>query len=992
VSTARRGVSAVCLVALAGVIALAVLALSPALHRGSVRSAAANVPAASSSQAGVVSPAAQQRVRATYAALPLAFEPNQGQSDPEVKYLARGNGYKLYLTPASVILTMHTRGADSGVRRMMMDKRLGPSKVMSMLRKRQQSENKAASVAVLRMNLLGARPGTQFVAQSPQAGKVNYFIGRDPSKWHSNIPLFGEVLYRNLYPGVDLAFHGAGQHLEFDYLVSPGVETKSIALGFQGADKMTTNAAGDLILNTVAGPVEMHRPVAFQEKDGVRQNVQARFVLKNAKEVAFAVGPYDHSRQLVIDPTVTYSTYFGHSSGDFEDYGLGIAVDGSGNEFVAGATDSVSIPGFATPADNGSSDVFVTKISPAGALQFTTEFGGSGDDFPGGIAIDSTGIYVSGTTESPDFPVTAGTVQTTFEGGVADGNNDAFAAKLTLAGSLTGGWATYIAGSASDSGLAVAVDSSHNVYVVGETFSADLGSPVVGTSGVVNPLPYGGAINLGSGSGAGDGYIVKLNSSGTAYDLLSYIGGSGLDLATGVALDGSGNIYVSGETISTDLHVVNALQPQCGTDGQCNLVGDIYKDDAFIAAIKANLSDYTYLTYYGGNNVDFAMAITADSSGDAFITGLTQSSDFPLGSGTPYQKTLAGTQNAFVVELNPAGGAAAGGATYATFLGGSGTDLGLAIALDSSSPANIYITGQTSSSNFPTVNPTQAALAGSTDAFVSVLSPTQNTALFSTYLGGGGDEDQLGGSIALDASTENIYVTGDTDSGNGSTALFPTKSALDTTYGGGTCFSSTDTTVPTVPCPEAFIAAYTQATAPDFTISASAPNPASVTPGGTSSSTVTVTPLNGYSSAIALSCSVSGSGTPAPQCSVGTLASNMATMTITTTGTSSALFRRSNIFYAMWLPIVGMSLMGMGFSSARSRRKRLLGFFIITAVMAALFLLPACSSSSSSSGGGGGSSCTGCTPAGPYTVTVTGTGSDPNTTTHSAPPVTLTVN
>ena len=210
-----------------------------------------------------------------------------------------------------------------------------------------------------------------------------------------------------------------------------------------------------------------------------------------------------------------------------------------------------------------------------------------------------------------------------------------------------------------------------------------------------------------------------------------------------------------------------------------------------MVAIAANLSGYNYVTYYGGSNIDDALAIATDFAGDAFITGLTQSSsDFPT-AGTPYQSSLAGTQNAFAVELNPTGSAA----IYGTYLGGGGTDLGLGIALDSSTPPNIYVTGQTSSSNFPTVNPTQAALSGTSDAFVSVLSPSQKTALFSTYLGGGGDEDQLAGAITLD-STEKIYVTGDTDSGNGSTTAFPTKAALDGTYGGGTCTSNSAT----VPC------------------------------------------------------------------------------------------------------------------------------------------------------------------------------------------------
>ena len=720
-SAPRKRIYAFCMVPIV-IVAVVLLIVAPAPRRGLLAVSSPSL----TSQPRPVTPDARERLQATFAALPLAFEQNRGQSDPQVQYMARGEGYKVYLTTGEAVLTLQKGRGDSEVRRMMMDRRIGPAGVKRMFQRRAQ-ESPRGAVAAVHMHMLGANPGTQLAAAAPQSAKMNYFVGNDPSRWYSDVPLYGQVSYRNLYPGIDLAFHGNHKQLEFDYLVSPGANTQAIALGFQGAERITTSAAGDLVLSTSAGPIQMHRPLAYQEKDGARQKVDVRFVV-SANEVTFALGSYDHSRQLVIDPTVTYtySTYFG---GSLDDYGLGITVDANGNEYVAGATDSDAIPGWSTATDGGF-DVFVTEINSAGVLQFTTEFGGSSDDFPGGIAVDSTGIYVAGTTDSSNFPVTAGAAQGTFVGGGVHGSNDAFAAKLALNGSSIT-WATYINGSDSTSGLALAADSSQNVYVVGETFAPNLG----GATGGVNPLPSGSAINLGSGSGDDDGYIVKLNSTGTTYLLVSYIGGSGPDLATGVALDGSGNIYVSGETISTDLPVTSGVvQPQCGTDGTCNAGASGPLDDAFIAAIKADLSNYTYLTYYGGDNTDDALAIAVDSSGDAFITGRTKSADFPLGSiGTPYQKSLAGAQNAFVVELNPSGSAA----TYGTYLGGNGTDIGLGIVLDSSD--NVYVTGQTSSSLFPTtVNATQSALAGSTDAFVSVLSPSPGPALFSTYLGGSG--------------------------------------------------------------------------------------------------------------------------------------------------------------------------------------------------------------------------------------------------------------
>ena len=254
--------------------------------------------------------------------------------------------------------------------------------------------------------------------------------------------------------------------------------------------------------------------------------------------------------------------------------------------------------------------------------------------------------------------------------------------------------------------------------------------------------------------------------------------------------------------------------------------------------------------------------------------------------------------------------------------------------------------------------------------------------LFSTFLGGGGDEDQFEGGIAIDSS-QNIYITGDTDSGNGTTAAFPTVAALDGTYGGtGSCSDSVGNPVP---CPDAFVAAYSPATAPDFTISATALSPSSVAPGGSATSTVTVTPLNGYAGTVNLTCAVTGGGSPAPTCSIAS-----STLTVNTTGAVAAMQRPSSIFYAMWLPVVGLSLIGMRFSTADSRRRKLLGFLLLSLVMGMLFFLPACGGGSSGGGGGGG--CNGCTPAGSYTVTVTGTDSVNANLTHSGPALTLTVN
>jgi len=953
-----------------GLIAVAVFAIAAVVGTGHVRThAKATTPAATpAAQSPALSAQQRARVHAQLDALPLAFEANQGQLDPQVKYMARGNGYKLLLTKSRAIITMSASHRNSEVREMMLHKRRGVAGTRALLKKRNFAVEKPSSVA-LSMNFLDANREAQLLAHQKQGGRVSYFTGRDPKNWQSNIPLFGQVEYRGLYRGVDLTFLGETRQIEFNYIVHPGADPTQIALGLDGAKALSITSDGNLTITMPTGSVQLHKPVAYQDEHGLRRVVDVRFVADRDHKITFGLGGYDRSRDLIIDPTVSYSTYFG---GGTSDEAAGIAVDASGNSFIAGATDSTTIPGNSAGAVGF--DVFVTEIGPSGTLVFTDIIGGSQDDFPGGIAVDSQGIYIAGTTDSSDFPVTASAVQKAFMGGTISGNNDAFAVKLALNGSAIT-WATFVAGSESDSALGIAVDSSHNVYVAGETFSTNLG----GSIGGVNPLPNGSALNLGSNNLNDDGYIAKINSSGTAYSLVSYLGGSNGDLATGVAVDGSGNIYVVGDTISTDLpFTVGAVQTQCGTDGTCNASSAGPQGDVFVVSIKPTLLGYNYFTYYGGSAVDNAIAITADS-GNAFFTGSTSSSDFPT-AGTPYQNSLgaSGSQNAFIVELNSTGSSA----TYGTYLGGQGPDIGLAVAVDGSQ--NVYVTGQTSSSNFPTVNPTQSSLSGTTDAFISVFGLSQNQVLFSTYLGGGGDENQFAAGIGFDSS-QNIYVTGDTDSGNGSTGAFPTTSgAIDASYGGGSCVDSIGNTVP---CPDAFVTAYSPATAPDFTVSATALSPASVSPGSSATSTVTVTPLNSYGGTVNLTCAVTGTGSPSPQCSLNPTSGNSSTMTVTTTGAAMASRQTSGLLYALWLPIVGLSFAGVRLTCG-SAKGRVLSFLLFGAVMTLLFLLPACGGGS---GGGGGGGCSGCTPAGSYTVTVTGTDSSNSNLSHAAA-VTLTVN
>jgi len=662
------------------------------------------------------------------------------------------------------------------------------------------------------MTMPGANPEPVIASEDQQPGVKNYFIGNDPKNWHTNIPAFGRVRYSDVYPGIDVVYHGTRQ-LEFDVVVNPGANPDQIELSFDGAKRISTDASGNLILTSEAGELRLQHPVSYQEKNGTRQAVESRFVVKNDHQVVFALGSYDRSRQLVIDPSISFATYFGGggTNGSGEETGLGVAVDGSGNAYVVGTTNSSTpLPGNPTLIPPGGQyDCYLVEFGPSGSIVFTTIFGGSNDDLPQAVAVDSTGIYVTGVTKSTDFPgVTATSAQPTFGGAGPNGDGDAFVVKLgTTGSSIT--WATYLGGKDFDEAFAVAVDNSQDVFVVGETFSTNFPN--------VSPLPQGGAIN-----GSADGFVTEVKPDGTAFLISSYIGGANLDLATGVAWNlTTGDVYVSGGTQSPNLPVTgSAFQKTCGSDGNCNGKNGVFLDDAFVAAFSpASTAAYVYFTYLGGGGVDDAFAITTDATGDAYVTGRTASggsTHFP--TLNPFQSTLNGVQNAFVTQLNPAGTAL----VYSTYLGGEGLDRGLGIALDPSN--NVYVTGQTTSTKFPTANPTQAAFGGGTvgqfdsDAFLSELNYTGSTLSlpFSTYIGGSGDEDIQGGFVAVDTTGNDIYVVGDTNSTNFPIQASSTAAVADSVLNGGEgsapqcqVLDRVSNQILTVVCPDAFVSLYT---------------------------------------------------------------------------------------------------------------------------------------------------------------------------------------
>ncbi len=656
-----------------------------------------------------------------YGKLPLVFEPNQGQTDPRAKFICRGSGYSLFLCPDEAVLVLKKPvKAKSGKP----DSKMVLGEVM---------DNEAPEV--LRVKLAGCKEQSQMQGQDQLGGISNYFVGNDASKWQTNIPQYAKVKINEIYPGIDLVYYGNQRQLEHDFVVKPGADPRAIRMNFEGAESLRIDSQGNLVLKVKKGEVVLEKPIVYQEGDSGRKVLDGRYVLVGNQQAGFEIGAYDQSKELVIDPVLVYSTYLGGSNNDG---GNGIAVDGAGNAYVTGQTWSANFPTLNAIQGSliGTMNVFVTKINAAGsAYIYSTYLGGSGGDYGTSIAVDNSGnAYITGYAASTNFP-TFNAIQ-----GTLGGSSDAFVSKINAVGNALV-YSTYLGGINLDEGTGIAVDSLGNAYVTGSTQSTNFPT--------LNPIQG----NLG---GVEDAFVAKINAAGSALVYSTYLGGNNFDVGYGIAVDSSGNAYVTGYTQSTNFPTLNAIQG--------SLVG---VDNAFVAKINATGSALVYSTYLGGSGYDGGTGIAVDSSGNAYVAGFTQSTNFP--TLNPIQGNLGGTEDAFVTKINAAGNAL----VYSTYLGGSGADVGAGIAVDSLGDA--FITGFTQSNNFPTFNTIQVILLGSQNAFVTGINAIGTGYVFSTYLGGGGDQ---GNGIALD-SMENVYVTGQTTSTN-----FPTLNPIQGTNGG----------------------------------------------------------------------------------------------------------------------------------------------------------------------------------------------------------------
>ncbi len=685
-----------------------------------------------------------------YGRLPLYFIENKGQVDAGVRFYERGAGHATFFTEDGVVLSLTKREGTP-------ERAVTPG---ALLGEKKKKDEKVTTEA-LRLSFVGALDTAKITATEPMSGKVNYFRGNDRSEWRTNIPTYGVLTYKDVYKDIDIKFYGNNKNIEHDVIVRPGGDISQVKLVYKGIKGLKITEAGDLEVTLAHGKLIEKKPVTYQEIKGERVAIDGSYRLLEAKDGAFTYGftvaSYDHTKEIVIDPVLAYSTYLGGSD---DDEGTDIAVDIYGNIYVTGWTYSTDFP-VASPIQGSIDiprDVFVTKLNSTGTVLFySTYLGGSSDDFANSITVDTFGNpYVTGQTFSQDFPL-ALPVQA-----VKGGSYDAFITKLNFTGS-TLLYSTYLGGSRDDPGTGIAVDASGNAYVSGYTASMDFP--------VVNPIQ-------GTHHGVLDAFIVKINAAGTAFVYSTYMGGSDSDLGNAIAVDATGAVYMTGQTISTDFPVL--LPTQAGNAGAW---------DAFVTKIDSAGASLVYSTYLGGSRTDVAYGIAVDESDNIYLTGYTGSTDFPLVS--PIQGTYGRSWDVFVTKINSAGTFL----VWSTYLGGFSIDWGLSIAVDAS--GNTYVAGLTNSTNFPLASPVQGVYGGGLrDAFVTKIDPTGTALVYSTFLGGS-DQDN-GRGIALDLSG-NAYVTGETLSPD-----FPVLAPFQGLFGGVT---------------DAFVAKITDGPLPPVTLS-----------------------------------------------------------------------------------------------------------------------------------------------------------------------------
>src|ERR1017187_5298131 len=633
--------------------------------------------------------------------LPLFFAANRGQAPTPARYIAHGAGVRVLFSPGEA-----------------------------------RFELSATSFAI---HFDGSNPEASPEGVQPLPGRVNFLNALPNQPSVLDVPLYGAVLYRAVYPGIDMVYGGQGRYLKSEFPGRAGAGPALIPVRHSGGGEVRIDGEGALIVSTRGGDLREEPPVSYQEAGGIRTAVESRFNPNADGTVSFLLGPYDLSRPLTIDPVITYSTLLGGAGAE---RATSVAVDSAGSAYLTGFTDSTNFPTVLPfqNANRGGNDVFVAKLNASGSgLIYCTYIGGSGDDRGLGISVDSSGeAYVTGTTASRDFPV-LNALQTRLSG-----FSNGFVLKLNAAGNALI-FSTYLGGNGSDKGNAIALDPGGNAYVTGDSTSTTFPATALQRSN----------------QGGQDAFVAKISADGRQLIYSTYLGGSSEDSGTAIAVDANGSAYVTGATYSSDFPVVSAFQPHSG-GGQ----------EAFVAKLGNDGASLQYSSYLGGSGGQVAFpelgqGIALDNQGNAYITGITSSLDFPVVN--PLQASLKGAMDAFVAKVD-----CTGALIFSTYLGGSSIDVGNAIAVDRT--GRVYVAGYTISTDLPVLRAIQTAKAGDYDAFLAILNSQLNAFDSLTYLGGDGSDSAL--ALALGGDGE-VYLAGFTLSAN-----FPLLNAYQTVNSG----------------------------------------------------------------------------------------------------------------------------------------------------------------------------------------------------------------
>jgi len=689
--------------------------------------------------------------------LPLWFEAGRGQADATTRFIAHGHDAEFTITPAGAEFTLRQAGGQQ---------------------------------AAMSMTFVGAGLGSRLAGDNELGGKINYLLGNDPAQWRSGVPTYGKIRLDQVYPGVNVVYYGNQQKLEYDLDLAAGVNPETIAIRFDGAEKISVDPAGELVIQLAGGQVVQYVPVAYQVTAAGQRAVPAAYKIVDAHTVTFAVGSFDHALPLVIDPVLGYSAFFGGNSGETA---WAMAINPVDNTlYIAGQTFSTAVSNgppvirfgetnsYATNFAGGTQtgDGFIAKFDSTGTnLVYCTYLGGSDEDIIKGIATDNAGhVFVTGVTESTNFPVMNAVQSGSFNGshitGVFDKAAgifpyDAFVAEITSDGAHLV-YSTYLGGNAYDAAFGIACDpATGNAFVTGYTSSTNF--PFAG-NWYQNHLSCSNNIYANQNA-----FIAEIPEGGNTLSYSTYFGSTNFDQGQAIAFKNN-RVFVAGYTASTNFPWANGLAACTNLNGFTNATPGFDAFVAMFAITNGTALSLQYSTFLGSSNDDVATAITADSNGNAYVVGWTTSTNFPdsTTNGLQLSSVVRTNQSGFVIATNAfftkiAWNGAKASVAYSQIFGGLGVDVANGVTLDANN--NIFIIGSASSTNFPvttannfgSLRSTNFSTFGLSDVFVTAITADLSTLLYSTYIGGSSDD--FGYGIAVDTNG-NAWITGQTFSTN----------------------------------------------------------------------------------------------------------------------------------------------------------------------------------------------------------------------------------